>query len=273
MLCDPNKGASPVAELLKVKSAGSGDKAVVLLHGLFGSGNNLGQIARGLIDSFRVFSVDLPDHGRSAWLASASIEAYAERIAEWMDSEALSQAFMIGHSLGGKVAMQLAVLRPELIQRLVVLDIIPVAYTERRHDDIFEGLHAVSIAGVSSRQQARNILMGSIQESDTADFLLTSVFRNEEGLIEWRFNVSGLEAAYANFLGGLYLPDDAVIPSEVPVLILRGADSNYVPNTANRELASLFSALSVITVKNAGHWLHQEQTETVLTMVRRHFAP
>ena len=92
-------------------------------------------------------------------------------------------------------------------------------------------------------------------------------------LIEWRFNVSGLEAAYANFLGGLYLPDDAVIPSEVPVLILRGADSNYVPNTANRELASLFSALSVITVKNAGHWLHQEQTETVLTMVRRHFAP
>ncbi len=115
--------------------------------------------------------------------------------------------------------------------------------------------------------------MGLIRESDTVDFLLTSVFRNEEGLIEWRFNVSGLEAAYANFLGGLYLPDDVVIPSEVPVLILRGADSNYVPNTANRELASLFSALSVITVKNAGHWLHQEQTETVLTMVRRHFAP
>ena len=85
--------------------------------------------------------------------------------------------------------------------------------------------------------------------------------------------MSGLEAAYANFLGGLYLPDDVVIPSEVPVLILRGADSNYVPNTANRELTPLFSALSVITVKNAGHWLHQEQTETVLTMVRRHFAP
>ena len=169
--------------------------------------------------------------------------------------------------------MQLAVLRPELIQRLVVLDIVPMAYTERRHDHIFEGLHAVSVAGVSSRQQARDILMGSIRESDTADFLLTSVFRNEAGLIEWRFNVSGLEASYANFLGGLYLPDDVVIPSEVPVLILRGADSNYVPNTASRELAPLFSALSVITVKNAGHWLHQEQTETVLTMVRRHFAP
>ena len=93
-----------MADHLNVRSAGQGDRAVVLLHGLFGSGNNLGQLARGLSDDFRVFSVDLPDHGRSSWLERPSIAKYAERIAQWMDSENLSDVLLVGHSLGGKVA-------------------------------------------------------------------------------------------------------------------------------------------------------------------------
>ena len=106
-----------MAEQLHVKTSGEGDSNVVLLHGLFGSGNNLGQIARGLKGRHRVHSVDLPDHGRSDWLPQASIQGYAHCVADWMDDHLLTNCCVIGHSLGGKVAMQLAVNRPELIKR------------------------------------------------------------------------------------------------------------------------------------------------------------
>ena len=148
-----------MAEQLHVKTLGEGDSNVVLLHGLFGSGNNLGQIARGLREEHRVHSVDLPDHGRSDWLPQSSIQAYARCVGSWMDDQQVTNSFVIGHSLGGKVAMQLAVNRPDLIQQLVILDISPVAYTVRRHDHIFAGLNAVKAANVKTRSDARKVLL------------------------------------------------------------------------------------------------------------------
>ena len=179
-----------MAEQLHVKTSGEGDSNVVLLHGLFGSGNNLGQIARGLKEDHRVHSVDLPDHGRSDWLSQPSIQGYANCVAAWMDDQQLSNCCVIGHSLGGKVAMQLAINRPELIKRLVILDISPMAYTVRRHDHIFAGLNAVKAAGVKTRADAREVLLAHIEESSVADFLLTSAYTDESGLIDWRFNLS-----------------------------------------------------------------------------------
>ena len=145
-----------MADQLHVKTAGEGDVDVVLLHGLFGSGNNVGQLARGLRDDCRVHTIDLPDHGRSAWLPSASIQAYAHSVASWLDERKLSECFVVGHSLGGKVAMQLAVNRPDLIAGLVVLDISPVAYTVRRHDHIFEALRTATASRPQTRAEARD---------------------------------------------------------------------------------------------------------------------
>jgi len=262
-----------VAEQLHVKTSGEGDSKVVLLHGLFGSGNNLGQIARGLKEEHRVHSIDLPDHGRSDWLPQASIQGYARCVGAWMDDHQLTNCCVIGHSLGGKVAMQLAVNRPDLIHRLVILDISPMAYTVRRHDHIFAGLNAVKAARTKTRADAREILLAHIDELSVADFLLTSAYTNDFGSIDWRFNLAQLEMDYRHMLSGIEVQEARGLPCQIPSLVVRGADSAYVPKTTKQDFAHLFSTLNVVTVKNAGHWLHQEQTETVLSIIRRFIAP
>ena len=262
-----------MAEQLHVKTSGEGDSNVVLLHGLFGSGNNLGQIARCLKEEHRVHSVDLPDHGRSDWLPQASIQGYAHCVANWMDDQQLTNCCIVGHSLGGKVAMQLAVNRPELIKRLVILDISPMAYTVRRHDHIFAGLNAVKAAGVKTRADARKILLAHIDEPSVADFLLTSAYTNDAGLFDWRFNLVQLEMDYPQMLAGIEVQEARSMPCLLPALLLRGANSGYVPKTAKQDFAHLFGSLNVVTVKNAGHWLHQEQAKTVLSIIERFIAP
>ena len=201
-----------MAEQLHVKTSGQGDSNVVLLHGLFGSSNNLGQIARGLKGGHRVHSVDLPDHGRSDWLPQASILGYAHCVAAWMDDYQLTNCCVIGHSLGGKVAMQLAVNRPELIHRLVILDISPMAYTVRRHDHIFAGLKAVKADRVKTRSDARVVLSAHIDEPSVTDFLLTSAYTDESGLIDWRFNLAQLEADYRHMLSGIEVQEAQGLP-------------------------------------------------------------
>ena len=262
-----------MAEQLHVRVAGEGDYNVILLHGLFGSGNNLGQIARGLNDHFRVHSVDLPDHGRSKWLASSSIQSYAQHVASWMDHQGLRCCYVIGHSLGGKVAMQLAVNRPDLIDRLIVLDISPAGYTVRRHDHIFAGLNAVRASRAQSRTEARTLLLHHVDEVPIADFLLTSGYVDDTGFINWRFNLTQLQADYTNMLSGIEVQEARGLPCDLPVLIVRGDRSDYVSKTTKQDFAHLFSTLNVVTVKNAGHWLHQEQSATVLGIIRRFCAP
>jgi esterase len=190
-----------------------------------------------------------------------------------MDHQQLTNCSIIGHSLGGKVAMQLAVNRPELIHRLAILDISPMAYSLRRHDHIFAGLNAVKAAGVQTRSDARGLLLKHINESSVADFLLTSAYTDDCGLIDWRFNLMQLETDYPQMLAGIEVQKARGLPCQIPSLVVRGADSVYVPKTTKQDFAHLFGALNVVTVKNAGHWLHQEQTETVLSIIRRFIAP
>ena len=130
---------------------------VLLLHGLFGQGSNLRRVAKVLEPEFRVHCLDLPDHGRSVWLEEASLADYAQAIMRWMSESGIASAHVVGHSLGGKVAMQLALSHAPLVNRLVVADIAPVAYVAQ-HANVFEALQQVSEARCQSRQAAGEIL-------------------------------------------------------------------------------------------------------------------
>ncbi|MEM1152648.1 MAG: alpha/beta fold hydrolase, partial [Pseudomonadota bacterium] len=158
---------------LHAGSAGSGP-AVVLLHGLFGAGNNLGSLARALRDEHTVWSLDLPNHGRSDWVCDASIGAMADAVHEWMHGEVVSRAALVGHSLGGKVAMQLALSYPALVSSLVVADIAPVMYPSH-HDHILAGLDAVAAAACESRSAAADLLGEHVREDMVVQFLLTNL--------------------------------------------------------------------------------------------------
>lgn len=259
-----------MAENLNVKVTGNGDSNIVLLHGLFGSANNLGQLARAFTDNHQVYSVDLPDHGRSPWLPASSVGVYAEVVADWLTRNEVRQSRVIGHSLGGKVAMQLALDYPSLVEKLVVLDIAPVSYPSR-HDNVFKSLRAVLTGRVSSRTDARAIMVPLLDEPRVADFLLTSARLNDVGLIEWRFNLEGLQAGYANILGSIASNREADGTFQGPMLVLRGELSDYVDSDSGDEFLPQFPQVDVVTVSGAGHWLHQEEAQAVEKVVRHFF--
>ena len=269
-LRDANKGGFEVAENLHVKVSGEGASNLVLLHGLFGSANNLGQLARAFKGDHRVFSMDLPDHGKSAWLTSGSVKAYSKAVATWLLNNDVEQCRVIGHSLGGKVAMQLALDYPSLVERLVVLDIAPVSYSSR-HDNVFSALRAVLAEQVASRVEAKAVMTPILDEPRVADFLLTSARVGEDGSIEWRFNLEGLESAYKKILGAISPTGRGTEVFSRPMLVLRGELSDYVFDDHGAQFSSLFSQVDVITVSGAGHWLHQEEAEVVQKVVRQFF--
>lgn len=252
-----------MSEGLQVKVTGEGYKPLVLLHGLFGSGQNLGQLARGLADSFTVYSVDLPDHGRSPWSDSCSIDSYADTLIEWLTNTIAEPVHLAGHSLGGKVAMAIARQRPALVTKLVILDIAAVDYPSR-HDSVFRALRAVEQARLASRSEARALMTTILDEPRIADFLLINAVIDAEAGLQWRFNLSGIQSGYPNLL----VAGDYPHGFAGPTLLMRGAQSDYVTDESIEKMKSLFPLLSAITIGDAGHWLHQEQTESVLQAFR-----
>ena len=143
------------------KSQGSGEP-IVVIHGLFGSLENLGVIARSLAKNYRVYSLDLPNHGRSVHTDNMSLASMAKRVECWMGEQGIDQAVLLGHSLGGKVAMELSLMYPERVSMLLVADIAPVDY-QPRHDDVFAGFASVEAATISGRAEADKLMAAHVE--------------------------------------------------------------------------------------------------------------
>ncbi len=235
---------------------------VVLLHGLFGQGSNLGSIARALQDEFKVHSPDLPDHGHSPWSDRPCIPSYAEAVSGWMHKRGIPMAHFVGHSLGGKVAMQLALTEPALVDRLVVADIAPVAYPPG-HDGVLAGLRNVAESGCTSRQQAGEILAQTIEEPGVIQFLLLSLKREGEGACEWRLNHKGIEEAYERFREA----PTVEVPFDGETLFIRGGQSDYVQEAHEPAIERLFSHYRIETIEGTGHWLHAEKPKAFNQLV------
>jgi esterase len=248
---------------LYAKRAGEG-AAVVLLHGLFGSANNLGALARALQPHYTVFSLDLPNHGRSAWLASPSLPVMADKVAQWMDEEGLSQAHFVGHSLGGKVAMELALRRPQCVSSLTVADIAPVGYAAH-HENIFAALEAVATQPCSSREEAAARMAAYIPEEGVIQFLLSSLQRDKQGGYSWRFDMAGLKAS----LPSLLLAPAAGPVYEGPVLFVKGGASDYIQEQHWPAIKALFPAAVLKIMPDCSHWLHAQKPQLFNGIVQR----
>ncbi|KGE05137.1 alpha/beta fold hydrolase [Pseudohaliea rubra] len=248
---------------LHAASVGDDGPPVLLLHGLFGMGSNLGALARALADSYRVYSLDLPDHGRSAWTDASDLPRMAEAVHAWMRGGNIERAHVVGHSLGGKVAMQLALADAAAVASLVVADIAPVAYAGS-HEAVFAALAAVDAAAVRSRKEAGEILRRYLEEEGVVQFLLLSLAHEESGAWHWRFNRTGLESNYSAYLAA----PAATGPYPGPVLFLRGGRSPYVRDAHLAEIRRRFPAARLETIHDCGHWLHAEEPETFNSLVR-----
>ncbi|AHB71203.1 esterase [Cronobacter malonaticus] len=232
---------------------------IVLIHGLFGSLDNLGVLARDLVADHDVVQVDLRNHGLSGRSETMDYPAMAQDILETLDALGLNKVILIGHSMGGKAAMAVTALAPERIEKLVAIDIAPVDYQVRRHDEIFTAVNAVNDAGVTSRQQAAEIMRQHIAEEGVVQFLLKSFVDGE-----WRFNVPVLWNQYSHIVGWETVP-----AWHGPALFIRGGASPYVEEAHREALLSQFPKARAHVIAGAGHWVHAEKPQAVLRAIRR----
>jgi len=226
---------------------------VILLHGMFGSLSNLGKLARELATIYRVISADLRNHGDSPHDQKMDIPSMADDIVELLDDLNLSAANLVGHSLGGKVGMQVALKYPSRVTKLVVADIAPVAYVPRQ-DAAFEGLLAMSGLDVNSRGQADSVMAEHVPEPQTRSFLLKNLIRKAGGGYGLKINMSSISENYGTSL--VAAPEGS--PYSGPVLFLKGETSAYIQSKHQPKMVELFPNMKLEVMNDVGHWLHSE---------------
>ena len=235
---------------------------IVLVHGLFGSLDNLGILARDLLADHDVIQVDMRNHGLSPRSDDMSYPSMAQDLLDTLDANQIEKATFIGHSMGGKAVMALTALAPERIDRLVAIDIAPVDYHVRRHDEIFAAINAVTSAGVSTRQQAATVMREYLHEEGVIQFLLKSFVDGA-----WRFNVPVLWEQYPHIVGWETIP-----AWDHPALFIPGGNSPYVTEAYRDDLLAQFPQAKAHVIAGAGHWVHAEKPDAVLRAIRRYLA-
>ncbi|WP_032940155.1 esterase [Citrobacter youngae] len=233
---------------------------IVLVHGLFGSLDNLGILARSLVADHDIIQVDMRNHGLSPRSPEMNYPAMAQDLVDTLNDRQIEKAIFIGHSMGGKAVMALTALAPDRIDRLVAIDIAPVDYHVRRHDEIFAAINAVTDAQATSRQQAASVMRQHLQEEGVIQFLLKSFVDGE-----WRFNVPVLWDQYPHIVGWETVP-----AWEHPALFIPGGNSPYVSEAYREQLLAQFPQARAHVIAGAGHWVHAEKPEAVLRAIRRY---
>lgn len=232
---------------------------IVLLHGLLGSSANWHGMARRLEANRRVLTVDLRNHGRSPWAPEMSYPAMAADLAALLEAEAGGPAMLVGHSMGGKAAMWLALERPELVDALVVVDIAPVAYPAR-FAGIVSALQGLDLEGLSDRREADAHLAGKIPDPAVRGYLLQNLVRDGDAW-RWRVNLGAVGQAQDALMG---FPDSNGGQFPGPALFLYGSESDYVTGAHLPAIRASFPLARLRAVPNAGHWVYADQPDAFL---------
>ncbi|MFN0033753.1 MAG: alpha/beta fold hydrolase [Saprospiraceae bacterium] len=235
---------------------------VLILHGLFGFSDNWQTIAKGLAEAHLVVTPDLRNHGRSPHLPTHSYPEMAEDLRVFMEERWMFRAAVVGHSMGGKTAMQLALSHPDMVEKLVVVDMEP-GKADDNHGDIFEALLGMDISKMTDRRDAESYLAERIPDLGTRQFLLKNITRKDDGTFAWKMNLPVLWAHYADILAAV-MGD----PFDKPALFVRGGRSNYVKDSEWENLKRLFPQAELVTIEDAGHWVHADKPAELLAVLK-----
>ncbi|MHA7131589.1 alpha/beta fold hydrolase [Algoriphagus namhaensis] len=246
---------------LNFKKAGSGPP-LVILHGLFGSADNWFTIARELQALFTLYLVDQRNHGDSPHSDEWNYSVMVDDLLELFDDEGLDKAFLMGHSMGGKTAMNFALAHPDRVERLIVADIAP-RYYPVHHEQILEGLNSLPLKDLESRKQADEELAKYIKEPGIRQFLLKSLGRDERGFV-WKINLPVITKNIEEV--GQALEGDETY--EGKTLFLAGAKSDYITDEDYEEIYEFFPNYQLVKIPDAGHWLHAEQPADVVKEIK-----
>jgi len=239
-------------KLLHSKILGKGSP-LLILHGFLGSGDNWISLAKQFASNFEVHLIDLRNHGKSFHADVMSFELMSEDVQHYCKKHALTKIALIGHSMGGKVGMHLAVKYPVLVTKLIVADIAPKAY-KPGHDNLIEALSAVDFTIHRTRDAIAKVIAKYVASLPIRLFLTKSVYRKGKNEFAFRFNLSTLKKCYPSIIKAL--PKHYLFDGDV--LFLKGEHSNYILGSDIDSIEEHFPNAAVVAIANAGHWLHAE---------------
>lgn len=234
---------------------------LIILHGLMGSSDNWLTQAKLLAQHYEVYTVDQRNHGQSSHSEAFDYKVLAQDIKDFIQKHHLEKPIVLGHSMGGKAAMNFAVANPALLDRLIVVDIAPKAYPVH-HDNIVDGLKAIPIDTLQTRNEADEILSQHVPEPDVRQFLLKNLSRKPEGGFTWKINLPIIDKNLELISEGMQYPGTFKGPS----LFIRGKRSNYVKDEDREEIKRLFPNSSLITMET-GHWVQAEKPQEFVDIV------
>lgn len=243
--------------------AGAGPP-LVILHGLFGSARNWNSVARQLAEDRRVWTVDMRNHGASPRHDTMTYDEMAEDLRRFLVTHDLQETAVLGHSMGGKAAMNLALNHPELIGSLIVADIAPAAYSPH-HRDLIDAMKAVDLGGLERRSQADAALAPRIPDAGVRAFLTSALETHPDGL-RWPFNLAAIDACLDD-LSGFPEPQPGQVFAN-RTLFLAGGRSHYIQPRHHDVIHRLFPNAEIAVIDGAGHWLHAERRDAFVARVR-----
>jgi esterase len=236
---------------------------LAILHGLFGSGRNWASMAQGLAAQHRVIAIDLRNHGASPWAETMDYREMADDVRSTMRERGYDRFALLGHSMGGKVAMTAALKHGAAVERLVVVDIAPVAYAAS-HLGYAQAMRELDLAAIKRRSDADAALAPAIPDAAERAFLLQNLVL-EDGRARWRLNLEAIEREMPRLVGFPAIPAGRTYDG--PSLFVAGGRSDYLRPEHELIIRRLFPSAEIANIDNAGHWLHAEQPAAFLTVV------
>jgi esterase len=229
---------------------------LLVLHGILGQGRNWLGVAKLFADRYRVLAVDLRNHGSSPWGDPMDYPTMAADVAETMEAVGIDCAVLLGHSMGGKVAMVLALTTPGRVRSLVVVDIAPAPYAPENLPFV-RAMRSLDLAGMRRRSEADAALRESVPDLRTRAFLLQGLVDAPDGTLAWRHNLEAIERAMPELAG--FPAFGAAAAYHAPALFVSGRLSSYVQPEHLAAIAALFPGAETAIIPDAGHWVHADQ--------------
>jgi esterase len=240
--------------LVNYRQQGAGPD-VILIHGLFGSLENLNMVAKDLASDYRVTSLDVRNHGRSFHQNDMNYQALANDVIHLLDHLHIQKVIIVGHSMGGKVAAHVALANPERVDKLIMADIAPVPYPPH-HNKIIQGLLSIDLASINKRSQADEQLAKYVDDSGIRQFLLRNLTVSQ-GRLFFKCNLDYIASCYEQIIQG-YQGEQQYTG---PTLFIKGGKSDYIRLEHKDFIAKIFPKAKARVIHGAGHWLHAEKTE------------
>lgn len=247
--------------LVNFQQFGDGDH-IILIHGLLGSLENLNMVAKGLSEKYKVTSIDVRNHGNSFHEANMDYPTLAQDVIDLMAHLNIPKAHILGHSMGGKIAMTAALLHPEKVEKLLVADIAPIQYPPH-HQQILAGLQSLKLEVLKNRKEADQALAEYVELPSTRQFLLKNL-QTRDGKLSFKCNLANIQSCYEQIMQGQNYSQ----AFEGKTLFIKGGDSDYIKAEHREKINQLFPQAQAKIISGAGHWLHAEKTSIFNKIVR-----